>query len=191
MSDIATDDRHGHFAAWQQLRPDLDTTGVALASDLLAAGAHIGRERKAVFERFGLGERGFDVLLALWQATGAASRTAGQLARTLPGGPISSGGVTFVVDRLVRGGLVQRKPHPDDRRAVLMSLTERGKDTAAAVMEALVAVEGRHLWTVEPVLRRGLAAALRQLSTGPDEPSRWRQSKMDIGTQDNSLMTRM
>src|SRR5262249_36121643 len=34
--------------------------------------------------------------------------------------------VTKLVDALEGEGLVQRKPHPDDRRATLLSLTERG-----------------------------------------------------------------
>lgn len=35
---------------------------------------------------------------------------------------LSSGAVTFLVDRLERAGLVQRRPHPTDRRATLVAL---------------------------------------------------------------------
>jgi hypothetical protein len=35
---------------------------------------------------------------------------------------LSSGAVTFLVDRLERAGLVQRQPHPTDRRATLVAL---------------------------------------------------------------------
>ena len=35
--------------------------------------------------------------------------------------------VTSIVDRLERSGLVERRPHPEDRRAVLAQITEAGK----------------------------------------------------------------
>lgn len=39
---------------------------------------------------------------------------------------VSSGGITFVVDRLVKRGLVERRPHPTDGRARIAALTEEG-----------------------------------------------------------------
>jgi DNA-binding MarR family transcriptional regulator len=48
---------------------------------------------------------------------------------------LSSGGTTARLDRLERLGLVRRRPDPDDRRAVLVGLTEQGVrsvDTAVA-----------------------------------------------------------
>ncbi|MEV6873096.1 MarR family transcriptional regulator [Amycolatopsis sp. NPDC051128] len=38
--------------------------------------------------------------------------------------------VTGLVDTLQHGGLVERRPHPTDRRAISVALTERGADTA-------------------------------------------------------------
>lgn len=40
---------------------------------------------------------------------------------------ISSGGVTYVVDRLVERGLVERRPHLEDRRACFAALTSDGE----------------------------------------------------------------
>jgi DNA-binding MarR family transcriptional regulator len=45
--------------------------------------------------------------------------------------------VTLVVDDLEERGLVRRRPHPDDRRAKLVSLTPAGR-VAAARAEALL-----------------------------------------------------
>lgn len=39
----------------------------------------------------------------------------------------SSGGVTYLVDRLEERGLVERRPDPEDRRARLVELTGRGR----------------------------------------------------------------
>lgn len=41
--------------------------------------------------------------------------------------------VTALVDGLEAAGLVSREPHPTDRRATLVTLTERGQATAAAL----------------------------------------------------------
>jgi DNA-binding MarR family transcriptional regulator len=38
--------------------------------------------------------------------------------------------VTGLVDTLTEGGFVERRPHPSDRRAISVVLTERGADTA-------------------------------------------------------------
>lgn len=39
---------------------------------------------------------------------------------------VSSGGITYVVDRLEGKGLVERQPCPDDRRARYVALTASG-----------------------------------------------------------------
>src|SRR4051812_43806897 len=44
---------------------------------------------------------------------------------------VSPRNVTGLVDGLVDGGFVTREPHPGDRRATLVSFTERGAATAA------------------------------------------------------------
>jgi MarR family transcriptional regulator, 2-MHQ and catechol-resistance regulon repressor len=39
---------------------------------------------------------------------------------------VSGGNMTVVIDNLVRDGFVERIPKPDDRRAVIIRLTEKG-----------------------------------------------------------------
>ena len=38
--------------------------------------------------------------------------------------------VTAVIDHLEKAGLVERRPHPDDRRAILVVITKRGVEVA-------------------------------------------------------------
>ncbi len=45
--------------------------------------------------------------------------------------------VTLIVDDLEKRGLVQRTPHPEDRRSKLVQLTEAGRATAARADEIL------------------------------------------------------
>ncbi|WP_299572753.1 MarR family winged helix-turn-helix transcriptional regulator [uncultured Williamsia sp.] len=57
---------------------------------------------------------------------------------------------TVIVDKLESHGLVDRRPHPDDRRRKLVALTEAGRDA---------------LTTVEAILRRPPAAMDRLSET--------------------------
>lgn len=45
--------------------------------------------------------------------------------------------VTFVVDKLEAGGLVERLPHPDDRRAKRVCLTAAGRSARSRLMRQL------------------------------------------------------
>ena len=48
--------------------------------------------------------------------------------------------VTSTIDRLERDGLVARRPHPDDRRATLATLTSEGRSVLADATAALEAI---------------------------------------------------
>src|SRR4051794_24749852 len=49
---------------------------------------------------------------------------------------LSSAGVTSRLDRLERRGFVQRLPDPDDRRGVIVELTDAGVEIVDAAVEA-------------------------------------------------------
>ncbi|HEX5617102.1 MAG TPA: MarR family transcriptional regulator [Solirubrobacteraceae bacterium] len=51
--------------------------------------------------------------------------------------------LTGVLDRLERRGLVERGPHPDDRRSVLVALTAAGQAAADRVAAAFAKLEAR------------------------------------------------
>lgn len=59
--------------------------------------------------------------------------TLGELQRALL---VSSGGITFLVDRLVKRGLVTRQPHPSDGRARIATLTEAGDQLIREIFPA-------------------------------------------------------
>lgn len=83
----------------------------------------------------------FDVMVQLARRTDGM--THGELTRALL---VTGGNVTGLVDRLARAGLVERRPHPADRRAVRLALTARGR---AVVQRALP----RHTREIEALLR--------------------------------------
>jgi DNA-binding MarR family transcriptional regulator len=73
----------------------------------------------------------FDVLAQLDREP--EGMTAGQLTRELL---VTAGNVTGIVDRLEQLGLVQRRRLPEDRRAVQVRLTARGRRLMARVLPA-------------------------------------------------------
>jgi DNA-binding MarR family transcriptional regulator len=64
----------------------------------------------------------FDVLIQLHRRE--EGMTPGELTRALL---VTAGNVTGLVERLARLGLVERRPVPEDRRAVRVSLSPRGE----------------------------------------------------------------
>lgn len=84
-----------------------------------------------------------------------------ELARTEQ---ISQPGLTQLVTRLERDGLVERRPDPADGRAVLVHITENGRDVGRSRHQD----RGRHLSPLiaelTPMERRALAAALPVLA---------------------------
>jgi DNA-binding MarR family transcriptional regulator len=113
--------------------PDLDTRPYRVTSRLARLGAHLARRQDQVFEQFGL-SRGEVGVLATLRLQGPPHRlTPTRLGRGLM---LSSAGMTSRLDRLERRGLVARLPDPDDRRGVLIELTERGTDLVDRAIQA-------------------------------------------------------
>ncbi|QEU90950.1 MarR family winged helix-turn-helix transcriptional regulator [Streptomyces kanamyceticus] len=89
--------------------------------------------------------------------------TPSELARELS---TSTAAMTLVIDRLVDGGHVSRRPHPSDRRKVLVTPTEHWEESAFEHVEPLVAGIGeitesmtaQEQATVATFLERAVAA---------------------------------
>ncbi|WP_228559058.1 MarR family winged helix-turn-helix transcriptional regulator [Catenulispora pinisilvae] len=60
------------------------------------------------------------------------------LVGTEPRGSCEPSNVTYVVDRLARLGLVERQPHPNDRRAKQLVLTDSGSKVRDDLLASLV-----------------------------------------------------
>jgi DNA-binding MarR family transcriptional regulator len=92
-----------------------------MPNDVMAALHRFGLERDrlrtALARRLGLAVADLDALEHLELAGPLSQRDMAE--RLL----LSSGAVTFLVDRLEQAGLVRRRPHPTDRRATLVALS--------------------------------------------------------------------
>lgn len=152
--------------AWRRERPDLDVAPMQVLSRVTRLARHLDRQRRAAFAEHQLETWEFDVLAALRRSGAPYQLSPGQLLReTL----VTSGTMTNRVDRLAARGLVARSDHPDDRRAVLVTLTPDGKLAVDATLSALLEFERDILDGLSPADRDRLAGLLRTVVAPYDD----------------------
>jgi DNA-binding MarR family transcriptional regulator len=105
---------------------------MAVTSVMRAQQILLGRLNEALDE-FGLTFARYEALMLLYFSR-AGSLPLGKMGARLQVHPAS---VTNLVDGLERGGLVQRAPHPSDRRTTLATITPAGRAVAESATAAL------------------------------------------------------
>lgn len=83
---------------------------------------------------------------------------------------VTRGTVTGVLDSLEHAGLVERRPHPVDRRSLLVELTGAGQALLARVVPDVRRVEGELLGDLSAVERDRLAALLGRITAPTERP---------------------
>ncbi len=148
------------LAQWKRARPELDLEmlGVIGRIRLLADRFH---ERFEVLSRkVGLTRGLSDVLAALRRAGPPYRLTPTELFNSML---VTSGGMTHRLDRLEKLGLIKRLSHPEDRRALHIELTVKGRKLIDALMSDYSALM-RSLKTGLTASERGaLVDGLRRL----------------------------
>ena len=104
----------------------------------------------------------FDILATLLRSGAPYRLTAGDLAATAM---ITSGAITNRIDRLVARALVTRETDPANRRSVLITLTDRGRDLVDKALGDHVANEARMIDSLSPTEQERLAKLLRKMLT--------------------------
>lgn len=110
---------------------------MAAATSITRAHQILLRRIDAALAPFGLTFSRFEAL-ALLSFTRAGELPLGKVGERLQVHPAS---VTNTIDRLERGGLVVRRPHPADGRGTLAAITEEGRRVAREAAAALGAVD--------------------------------------------------
>jgi len=155
-----TDEVDDLVAAWQAERPDLDVRPMQVLSRVSRLARHLDRERRAAFAGHDLESWGFDVLSALRRQGPPYELSPGALLRATL---VTSGTMTNRIDRLERAGLVRRRPDPQDKRGVLVTLTVAGQSRVDAALADLLAAEQALLAGLPETSRHTLAGLLRVL----------------------------
>jgi DNA-binding MarR family transcriptional regulator len=147
------------LGGWLSARPELEVDALQVTARLSRIGPLLARRQEAVFDEFGLGRGEVGALSAL--------RIAGPPYRLSPtrlgkGLMLSSAGVTSRIDRLERRGLVRRLPDPDDRRGVIVELTDKGLELVDSAVAALTKSDRELLERLAPEEVGQLEALLRK-----------------------------
>ena len=79
---------------------------------------------------------------------------------------LSSAGITSRLDRLERRGYVKRRRHPDDRRGVLVELTDAGREVLDQAVRANTGGEKELTGNLTRQEQKALAGLLKKLLAG-------------------------
>jgi DNA-binding MarR family transcriptional regulator len=165
MTDDTTD---RVLTGWEEARPDLGVgSALQVTARLSRIGPHLVRRQEAVFGRFGLNRGEVGALSALRIAPPPHRLSPTRLAKGLM---LSSAGVTSRIDRLERRGFVRRLADPDDRRGVIIELTDEGRDVVDAAVAALTVSDRQLMERFDPEEIATLEVLLRKLLAGLELP---------------------
>ena len=121
----------------------------------------IGRLTADLEREHGMSMAYYEVLLALSRASEQRMRMS-ELACAVF---LSPSGLTRLVDRLVRDGLVERRPCDGDARAIYATLTDRGREVFGAAARTHVrGIRDYFLERLAPAERTALRKSLETLS---------------------------
>lgn len=152
---------------WQKEMPELDLLPMELLGRLGSAARQITRDYlEPFFKSHGLHQGEFDVLATLRRSGKPYALGPTQLFEALM---ISSGGMTNRLDRLEKAGLISRSPNPEDRRGMLVTLTDEGLALINRIMPLHVENEARALGGLTQQEQARLNELLGKLIQGMDK----------------------
>lgn len=148
---------------WAKLIPELDLETEGIVERIQAIANRLNRTMEETMASHGLTYGEWKVLHRLRRAEPDYRSTPGKLSAKLD---VSTGAMTNRLDRLEEEGLIRRLPDPNDRRMVVVELTDKGlarwQDAIGrqAEKESLIASElnQREKTQLNALLRRLLAA---------------------------------
>ncbi len=146
-------------AQWQSAEDRWPADGLSSVMRVMRLSAILESRLDAVARRHGLSVSDYDVLATLRRQPDVAL-TAKALCEEML---LTSGTMTNRIDKLERRGFVSRKPDPQDRRAIRIGLTKRGR----ALIDKATPDRAEDAEQINALLsttqRRQLDAALRAL----------------------------
>lgn len=155
------------LAAWKKQNPELDVPAKAVTIRLRRLTHYIEREVRRELAEHGIELWEFEMMLALRRSPGGQLH-AGALQRY---SQVTSGAITNRIARLEEQGWVRRDVEPKDRRQVIVSLTEAGKERAQTIFDTKISAEHRLLGDVDPAVIDRITDDLRTLLIAIEGPA--------------------
>lgn len=160
--DQATDPIEDIVRDWSRERPELDASTIGIFGRL----TRVTGQQRAIFnarhEESGLTLASFDVLANLRRSSFPHRKTAGQLADS---SMLTTGGVTFRLDRMEAQNLLERVRIPEDRRVVYAQLTPHGKDVVDTAIATHLETQRQMVAGLTPAEANQLAMLLKKLDS--------------------------
>jgi DNA-binding MarR family transcriptional regulator len=157
---VAKDWTDSLLERWAGLGPGVEMDIYQVTARISRISLHIARRQEEVFGQFGLNRGEVGVLGALRVAGPQQRLSPTQLFRGLM---LSSAGMTSRIDRLERRKLVRRIPDPNDRRGVLVELTDAGRKVLEEAVAANTKSERALLGDLSPKQVTALGKLLREV----------------------------
>jgi DNA-binding MarR family transcriptional regulator len=149
-----------HIKLWTTAFPDLDRSVEGVVSRIQKLSRYLDKSFGETAAQFGLTLGELDVLKLLRLKEHPHELSPGFLSEKLM---LSSGAMTNRLDKLEKAGLVERTPDPNDRRGVVVRLTDEGCERFERAIEYQIEKEKNHLEVLNAKDRHELAGQLRKL----------------------------
>ncbi len=154
------DEISGIIEQWAQERPDLDPSGFAIVGRILVLSDHLRKRVGEALAPVGLNLWAFDVLATLRRQGPPYCLTPTELSAATM---LTTGAMTNRLDHLEEAGLVRRQPNPEDRRGVLVLLTDQGRELVDQAVTLRFAEAADAVTGLKPEERAELARMLSAL----------------------------
>ncbi len=153
---------------WAAERPDLDVSPMGIVGRISRLSLVVEKELEPIFVQFGLNHWSFDMLATLRRAGAPYQLSPTELFRSMM---VTSGTMTNRIDRLTEKGYVRRVADPEDRRGILVELTQQGLELIDRALISHVANEARLLQPLSLEEQRTLATLLSKWLSSLEYPS--------------------
>jgi DNA-binding MarR family transcriptional regulator len=157
---VEPDSVDAHLDVWRRELPDLDLEIEGIVERIDKLKRYVDRTMQDTLEAYDLSHGEWKLLQNLRSAGPPYRGKPGKLAKRLG---LSSGAMTNRLDNMERRGVIRRVDDPDDRRGVIVELTDEGRrlwDEAVGVQAEKESVVGHALTVAE---REELNELLRRL----------------------------
>ncbi|WP_413615638.1 MarR family transcriptional regulator [Halomonas cupida] len=148
------------ISEWCTVLPDRDPSDMGIFTRLYRIMKHVDRRVSVVFRAHGLREGEFDLLSTLYRRATNEGMTPNALCAAVV---LSSGAMTNRLDRLAERDLIERVDNPEDRRSVLVRLSDKGREMMPGLLDAYLAELGAMREALDVDHADALAAGLRAL----------------------------
>lgn len=146
---------------WDKEVPEVDATPMLVLARLMRINIMVGKDISNNFARFGLATGDFDVLATLRRSGKPFALRPTELSKS---SMLTSGTMTSRLDKLEKMGLVRRRPNPEDRRALMIYLTDEGRTVVDQAAKKHFELEAEMLKALPPEDRAALEGILERWS---------------------------